>query len=133
MSFKTNFNRICREKGTTPTAILNKWGESTSSVTRWNHGALPKEAMLHRLADELGCSVADFFAEADAVVAAPSAPPLLDEDEQDILRIFRAMSRRERHEFMAEMYRREGGTFPPLQSASTADSFLLHGHRSRRA
>ena len=61
--FRDNFNRICKEKGTTPTALCKKLGESTSKVSLWNNGSLPKEEMMLRLAQELGCSVEDFFSD----------------------------------------------------------------------
>ena len=61
MKFKDNFKRICNERGTTPTALLRNMGITTSKVTMWNKGALPKEDMLLRLAKELNCSVMDFF------------------------------------------------------------------------
>lgn len=63
MTFQENLNRICKERGTTLTGLIKKMGLSTSKVSRWNEGALPKQEMLTRLAEELGCSVADFFAD----------------------------------------------------------------------
>lgn len=101
-SFKENFNRICREKGTTPTALCKKLGESTSKVSAWNNGSLPKEPMMLRLAQELGCSVMDFFAD-DNYIATRIAEPK-DDDECDILRVYRMLDRRAKHEFMSIVY-----------------------------
>lgn len=105
MSFKSNFNRICREKGTTPTALLHKMGEPHSKVARWNTGSLPKEDMMVRLAHELGCSVMDFFADEDDLPAAAVQPA--NDDEGDILRVYRSLPRRMKHEFMSMVYRFE--------------------------
>lgn len=102
MSFKSNFNRICREKGTTPTALLVSMGVAHSKVAMWNKGSLPKEDMMVRLAHELGCSVMDFFADEDDLPKASLLPE--NDDESDILRIYRSLSRREKHEFMAKVY-----------------------------
>lgn len=99
-SFKENFNRICREKGTTPTALCKKLGESTSKVSAWNNGSLPKEAMMLRLAQELNCSVKDFFS--DSVFENKIEPA--NDDESDILRIYRSLDRRTKHEFMTKVY-----------------------------
>lgn len=53
MTFQENLNRICKEQGTTLTALVKRMGLSTSKVSRWNEGALPKQEMLLRLAKEL--------------------------------------------------------------------------------
>jgi len=102
MSFKENFNRICREKGTYPTQIVKKLGLSTSKVSRWNEGSLPKEDVMILLARELGCSVMDFFSDEDDLHERQPIPK--DEDEEDILRIYRSLSRRNKHEFMSMVY-----------------------------
>lgn len=104
MTFAENLKRICTEKGTTPTALLRKMGVATSKVAMWNSGSLPKQEMMVRLAKELNCSVMDFFAdEEDLLPSAPSGE-ILDEDEKELIRIFRTLGRRERHEFMATAY-----------------------------
>ena len=104
MTFAENLKRICNEEGTTPTALLRKMGVATSKVAMWNAGSLPKQEMMVRLAKELGCSVMDFFADEDDLL--PSAPEgiVLDDDEKELVRIFRILGRRERHEFMAMAY-----------------------------
>ena len=40
MSFKENINRICKEQGTTLTALVKSMGLSTSKVSRWNERAV---------------------------------------------------------------------------------------------
>ena len=109
MNFADNLKRICTERGTSPTALLKSMGVATSKVAMWNSGSLPKQEMLIRLAKELDCSVMDFFAD-DADLAAQEinktnadAEPK-NEDESDILRIFRSLSRRAKHEFMSMVY-----------------------------
>lgn len=106
MDFATNFNRICKEKGTTPTALCKKLGISTSKVSMWNNGSLPKQEMLLTLAKALDCSVMDFFADMGDTPTKPSDQPLT-EDEQDMLRIYRMLDRRSKHELMALVYRAE--------------------------
>lgn len=106
VTFQENLNRICKERGTTLTTLVKGMGLSTSKVSRWNEGALPKQEMLLRLAKELDCSVMDFFADEDDL---PTAKPD-NEDEEDILRIYRSLSRRQKHEFMAMVYNFEDKT-----------------------
>ncbi len=100
MLFKDNLNRICREQGTTLTAMVKSLGISSSKATAINKGSMPSEEMLLNFAEALHCSVMDFFADEDEIVPAQAH----DADEEDILRIFRSLSRREKHEFMSMAY-----------------------------
>lgn len=61
MDFGENFKRICKERNTSPSAVVKKLGYSTSKVTAWYHGSLPKQDVLVQLAKELDCDVMDFF------------------------------------------------------------------------
>lgn len=105
MTFQENINRICKERGTTLTGLVKRMGLSTSKVSRWNEGSLPKQDLLVRLAQELDCSVMDFFADEEDLIR--TIQPA-DEDEEDILRIYRSLSRRNKHEFMSMVYEFEG-------------------------
>ncbi len=101
MAFKENLNRLCQERGTKLTPVLKELGYSSSKVTAINNGQLPKEDTLIELAQYLHCSVADFFANNSAAVSKATAQ---DEDEEDILRVYRSLPRRAKHEFMCMAY-----------------------------
>lgn len=101
MTFKENINHICAERGTNLTAVITKVKGSSSMTTAINKkGSIPKETDLIALAKELDCSVMDFFADEEDI---PPVKPR-DEDEEDILRIYRGLSRRAKHEFMSMVY-----------------------------
>lgn len=101
MTFKENINRICAERGTNLTAVITKVKGSSSMTTAINKkGSIPKETDLIALAKELECSVMDFFADEEDL---PPVKPR-DEDEEDILRVYRGLSRRTKHEFMSMVY-----------------------------
>lgn len=100
MTFAENINRICKDRGTTLTALVKHMGLSTSKVSYWNGGSLPKEEMLLALAKELNCSVMDFFADEEDYETELS----LDDDEKELVRIFRSLDRRAKHEFMSQVY-----------------------------
>ncbi len=102
MTFRENINRICKERGTTLSAVTRSIGLSSSKVTAWNNGSLPKEDVMLELAHVLGCSVMDFFADEEDI--APVSTQTLNEDEEDILRVYRSLDRRAKHEFMAKVY-----------------------------
>lgn len=59
--FFEQFERICQEKGTTPSRVVLTLGFSASKVTAWKSGSLPKADMLQRLANHLGVEVHEFF------------------------------------------------------------------------
>ena len=69
-------------------------------MTAINKGSLPKESEMLEMAKLLDCSVMDFFADEDVIHETKPA----NEDEEDILRIYRSLSRRAKHEFMAMVY-----------------------------
>ena len=104
MDFATNFKRICGEKGTSPTTVCKELGLSTSKVNMWNNGSLPKQEMLITLANHLGCSVMDFFADEGQLVHTLGESNSLDADEREIIRLFRTLSLKEKHKFMAQAY-----------------------------
>lgn len=60
--FYDNFDRMCRKIGTTPTAftkdVLNL---STSKVTAWKNGSIPKYEILQQIADVFDVSVGELF------------------------------------------------------------------------
>ncbi len=101
MTFADNIKRICAERGTNLTTVIKKVKGSSSFVTAINKGSLPKESELIELAHELNCSVMDFFADEEDLIG--EAIPA-NEDEEDILRIYRSLPRRDKHEFMTAVY-----------------------------
>lgn len=107
MSFATNFKRICNEKGTSPTRVCLDLGMSSSKVNLWNKGSIPKGDVMVKLANYLECSVMDFFDEDDkssAPIEIPQTEFALDDDERDIVRLFRMLDRKQKHEFMSKAY-----------------------------
>lgn len=101
MSFKENINRICLEQGTNLTTVVKQVKGSSSFTSAINKGSLPKEDEMMEMAKILHCSVIDFFIDKEDL--APQNEPQ-NEDEEDILRIYRSLSRRAKHEFMSMVY-----------------------------
>lgn len=102
MTFKENINRICAERGTNLTAIVEAVKGSRSFVSAINNkGSLPKENEMIEMAKLLGCSVMDFFADEEDLTTQIEPQ---NEDETDIIKIYRSLSRRQKHEFMAMVY-----------------------------
>lgn len=104
MSFRENINRICIQRGTNLTAVVKQVKGSSSFTSAINKGSLPKEDEMVEMAKILHCSVLDFFMDEEDL--APQNEPQ-NEDEKDILRVYRSLSRRTKHEFMAMVYKFE--------------------------
>lgn len=103
MTFAENINRICADRDTTLTAVCKKLNLSTSKVTTWNKGGLPKEKLMIKLAKELDCSIMNFFADEEDFIVVKAN----NDDEEDILRVYRLLSRKEKHKFMSIVYKFE--------------------------
>ena len=101
MSFRENINRICIQRGTNLTAVVKQVKGSSSFTSAINKGSLPKEDEMVEMAKILHCSVLDFFMDEEDL--APQNEPQ-NEDEKDILRVYRSLSRRTKYEFMAMVY-----------------------------
>lgn len=101
MSFRENINRICIQRGTNLIAVVKQVKGSSSFTSAINKGSLPKEDEMVEMAKILHCSVLDFFMDEEDL--APQNEPQ-NEDEKDILRVYRSLSRRTKHEFMAMVY-----------------------------
>lgn len=101
MPFKENINRICLQQGTNLTTVVKAVKGSSSFATSINNGSLPKEREMVEMAKLLHCSVIDFFMDEEDL--APKDTPQ-NEDEEDLLRIYRSLSRRTKHEFMSMAY-----------------------------
>lgn len=108
MDFATNFRRICHERGTTPTRVCLDLGLSSSKVNLWNKGSMPKADVLIKLARKLDCDIFDFFEGEDEITSLrPTITKVefaLDDDEKDIIKLYRKLSRKEKHEFMSKIY-----------------------------
>ena len=101
MSFREINIRICIQRGTNLTAVVKQVKGSSSFTSAINKGSLPKEDEMVEMAKILHCSVLDFFMDEEDL--APQNEPQ-NEDEKDILRVYRSLSRRTKHEFMAMVY-----------------------------
>ena len=51
------FDRPCKEKGITATALALKLGLSKGNTSSWEKGGNPSAEVLMKLADELNCTV----------------------------------------------------------------------------
>lgn len=103
--FKDNINRICTERGTTLTRVVKAVKGSSAFTTAINNGSLPKESEMSEFAKILNCKVSDFFSDDSAPTCTNLHQTVpMDEDEADILCIYRKLSRKSKHEFMAAVY-----------------------------
>ena len=55
--FKQNFEKICVEKGYSPTSVCVAIGISKSNYSNWTDGTTPRKTTLIKIAEYLGVSV----------------------------------------------------------------------------
>lgn len=101
MDFATNLKQICDMKNTTPTRVCKELGLSTNKVSLWNKGGVPKGDVLLKIANHLGCTVMDLLVDGNITL---HNDLVLDDDEKDVIRVFRMLSRQQKHEFMSKAY-----------------------------
>lgn len=120
--FYTNFDSICRLRGTSPSAAAMAIGKSKNASGGWKkNGTIPKEDELTKLAEHLDCSVADFFYDGRESIAEeppihgpqlristesfqPKVSNARDEDVKDFLFIYEACTNRQRNQLMNMIY-----------------------------
>jgi len=62
--FSDNLNDLLVKSGITKEGLARKLGISHTTVSRWKHGALPRPALLKRIAEEFGVQVSDLIGDA---------------------------------------------------------------------
>ncbi len=63
MSFYENLERVCKEKGISPHALITKkFGKSSSTLTYWRNGNTPTLKIVEKLADALGVEPSELLA-----------------------------------------------------------------------
>lgn len=61
--FFDNLTALCQAQGITPTALLKRLNKSTSKLTAWKEGKLPKVELATELAEQLGVNANQLFGE----------------------------------------------------------------------
>ncbi len=128
--FYENFERICKDNGTSPSAALVSIGKSRSLASAWKrNGTVPKSEELVELSKLLNCRVADFFdSPVEQVLALHGDKPmseveaelrqtrsrqpvsvaidgvLIDDNIRDFIFIYRNASNRQRNQLMRAVY-----------------------------
>lgn len=96
------FDKLCKENGTTATAIALKLGLSKGNTSSWKKGGNPSADILIKIADELNCTV-------DILLGRKHCCPNLDEDEAVLIENFSKLGEKdkgkvlERAETLAEL------------------------------
>lgn len=124
--FSDNFERICKQEGTTPSAAVMAIGRGKSAASDWKrNGTLPKENELIALAQLLHCSVSDFFADENKMRFGTSEESAInnmyaqayfdqiedyleseriDENEEELLRIYNECTKKQKAQLMLLVY-----------------------------
>lgn len=106
--FYNNLVDICAQRGTNLSSLLKGMGKSPSRGTEWRNGAIPRINTIEELAVALDCSVQDLM---DKPASPDSRPQSIDQNEDRIIRLYRAMPNVNKAEmlFMIERFAAERG------------------------
>lgn len=96
--FYDNFRLVCKEKGTTVTAVLKKLGKSTGSTGKWRNGSYPTLDVVMAMAEDLGVTLDKLVYNREPVPSFPTGTQLdpewieiithIPEDKQQICKDF---------------------------------------------
>lgn len=116
MNFYDNLHYQCIKARTNPSALLRSLGKSASRASEWKrNGNIPDVVTIAELANALGCKATDLVDKSAvgsieyhviSLLDKEAEPPAeeLDDNEQELLRIYRACSKRQAAELMAAVY-----------------------------
>lgn len=86
--FKTNFVRLCKEKGISPTRAVLEMGFSRGTISYWDDTVIPKRETLNKIVEYLGCTIEDLLRET------PNEKPQHDVNESsDVSDIFEELKK----------------------------------------
>lgn len=101
--FASNLNRYMKERGVTQADIVVELGVTSSTASDWSKGKkYPRVDAMQKLANLLSVKVSDLTGDQKDMMG-----ELVDEDEKELISIFRKLRRREKHELMAKAYELE--------------------------
>lgn len=61
--FKSNFIKICADKGVSPSKVMTDLGFSSSVFSEWSDNTVPRNSTVRKIADYFGVPVADLLSE----------------------------------------------------------------------
>ena len=67
MNFYQNFIKLCNDIGKSPSRVVLDIGASKPSATRWKNGSIPSDAVMTKLANYFGVSVAYLKGEEETI------------------------------------------------------------------
>lgn len=94
MTFYDRLHKLCKEKNTTVSQMLNELGLSTGSTGNWKKGQLPKGDILKKIADYLGTSI-------DYIVYGEFRNDLSD-NEKELLKVFGRTPERAKYKVLCD-------------------------------
>lgn len=77
--FWDNYTKLCKENGTSPTALAIELGFSNATATRWKKGSIPNGSTLKKIADYFGITVSELLGETK------KEPPVQDDSKEAAL------------------------------------------------
>lgn len=93
--FYERLDYICKKRGTTVTGVAKELKISTSNVTNWKNGVIPKGEIIIRLSELLNVSCDYLLLGKETIPESTmieEPKPQLTESEEDMLKVFRKLT-----------------------------------------
>lgn len=132
--FYQNVQKYAKLRGTTPTGVANAIGLANSSATKWKRGSIPNADNVQKIAEFLNVPIEALLQDdfempvnyasnisnsaviqgnngdnVQALVGADASALASDPNEEELIRIYRALSMRDRLKLMQQAYDLEDG------------------------
>lgn len=89
--FWEKFLLLCKEKGESPTYVCKKLGYSSTMVTNWKRGSVPRDSTLLKIADYFGVP-ADYFKEEQQTATIASETQPLDRENLRMVPLYESVA-----------------------------------------
>lgn len=88
MTFYERFIELCREKNIKPTPLVLSMGLSSSNVSQWKKGSLPRAQVLTQLANYFNVSTNYLLGETNLRNSALKNDNEIDPESEELMRLF---------------------------------------------
>ncbi len=82
--FKTNFIKLCSQKGESPSFVCSQIGISAAAFSQWTDDTIPRKVTQQRIADYFGITVGELMSEP---IKEKAPPPIVDDEAERLNRV----------------------------------------------
>ena len=97
--FYNQLEKLCRNNNTTPTSFIKELGYSSSKITAWKNGSIPKYEILNKISEYFNIPISYLFEESNQEINFCHLPS----DQQELLDLYNQLDPIKQAEFKGEL------------------------------